>query len=52
MDSGQTGGLTMIVKEVLKLKIKSRRRYALFITLAAIVICGFTIYDMLNHPND
>ena len=42
----------MIMKELLKIKIASRRRYALFIMLAAMVVLGFTIFDMINHSND
>jgi hypothetical protein len=42
----------MIIKEVLKLKIASKRRYALFISLAAFVVLGFTIFDNAMNPND
>ena len=42
----------MIVKEILKIKFSSRRRYALFIFLAACVVCGFTIFDMNVNAND
>lgn len=42
----------MIVKDILKIKFSSRRRYALFIFLAACVVCGFTIFDMNVNAND
>lgn len=42
----------MIVKDILKIKFSSRRRYALFIFLAACVVCGFTIFDMNVNTND
>jgi hypothetical protein len=42
----------MIIKEVLKLKIASKRRYAIFISLAAFVVLGFTIFDNAMNPND
>lgn len=42
----------MIIKEVLKLKIASKRRYATFISLAAFVVLGFTIFDNAVNTND
>lgn len=42
----------MIIKEVLKLKIASKRRYAIFISLAAFVVLGFTIFDNAVNTND
>lgn len=42
----------MIVKDILKIKFSSRRRYALFIFLAASVVFGFTIFDMNVNAND
>lgn len=42
----------MIIKDILKIKFGSRRRYALFIFLAACVVCGFTIFDMNVNAND
>lgn len=42
----------MMIKEVLKIKIGSRRRYSIFIFLASTVVLTFTIYDLLSNPND
>lgn len=42
----------MIIKEVLNIKLRSRRRYAGFIFLASIVVASFTVFDMLNNLND
>lgn len=42
----------MIIKDILKLKIGAKRRYALFISLAAMVVVGYTIFDMVVIAND
>lgn len=42
----------MILKEVLKIKLSSRRRYALFILLASLVVTAFTIFDSITNTND
>lgn len=42
----------MITKEILNLKIKSRRRYAMFITLASLVVLGYAIFDIVTQQSD
>ncbi|WP_156921274.1 hypothetical protein [Acholeplasma granularum] len=42
----------MIIKELLKIKLNSKRRYAFFIVLAALVVLGYAIYDLIFVNND
>ncbi|MFA7417398.1 MAG: hypothetical protein WCZ19_02555 [Acholeplasma sp.] len=42
----------MIVKELLKIKFSAKRRYAIFIFIAALVVLGYTIFDVMAHTND
>ena len=42
----------MITKEILSLKIKSRRRYAIFITLASLVVLSYAIFDIVTKQSD
>lgn len=42
----------MIVKELLKIKFSAKRRYAIFIFIAALVVLGYTIFDVMANTND